>query len=231
MALPSLAIPEFRANLPSTGKEVRFRPFLVKEEKILLMALEGGDEKEIINAILNVLQNCILDDLDVRKMPSFDVEYLYMHLRAKSVNEIISMRLGHRNSECLHKTDVEIPINDIKVIGKISNGVVKLTDTVGIKFKYPGIEDLNVIGDAKTENIFELIYRCVESVYDENDVYTEFDREELEEWLEQLNKEQFEKIGGFFSEIPKLSYIVNWTCPACGESDSAKVEGLASFFI
>lgn len=231
MALPSISTPEFTTRIPSTGQEVRYRPFLVKEEKILLMALEGNDQKEITKSILNLLSSCILDDIDTNKLATFDVEHLFLKLRGKSVGEVVELNIGHVSVEgCEHKTKVNVPLDDIKVQGDISDGKVMINDTVGLKLSYPtvahaGIENLN-----SADGLFKLITTCIEYIFDEDEVYSDFTPQEIEDWIGQLNQGQFQKITDFFQNMPKLSYTLEWTCEKCGEKDKIELEGLQTFF-
>jgi hypothetical protein len=169
MALPMMSTPTFKTVIPSSEKEITYRPFLVKEEKILLMALEGGDGNEMVHASRQILQSCIMDDIDVDDLTTFDMEYLFLQLRGKSVNEVVDLRVGHtEGKECKHKTD--------------------------------------------------------------NNVYEDYTEEELINWLEQLNQEQFRKISLFFETLPSIKHRIEWTCSECGEKDYFEVEGLQSFF-
>lgn len=230
MALPSIATPEFQTVIPSTKETIAYRPFLVKEEKILLMAMEGGDEKEITNAVIKILGNCILSDVDVNKLATFDVEFLFLKLRGKSVGEVITLRVGHRDSECTHQQEVSLNIDDIEVQGEISDGKIMLTDDVGVKMKYPKLEQVNGMKLDNADDMFKMIVSCVDFIFDAENVYNEFTEQEIMDWLETLNQKQFKSISDFFEGMPKLSTTVEWTCKECGEKDSIIVEGLQSFF-
>jgi len=232
MALPSLSAPEFITAVPSTGEEIKYRPFLVKEEKILLMALEGNDQDEITNAIMKILGNCILSDVDLNKLATFDVEYLFLKLRGKSVGEVIELKVGHSNPDnpCTHRTEVSINIDDIEVIGDKPNDKIQLDETVGIKVRFAGMKDLKGVDSDSSTDLFKLITRCIEYVYDEENVYGDFTAKEMEQWLEQLSSEQFAKVTDFFNTSPKLQHTVKWKCPECGEEDELTLEGLAAFF-
>lgn len=231
MALPSISTPEFITQIPSTGQEVKYRPFLVKEEKILLMALEGEDTNEIQNAVLNILGNCILTPVEVEKLAVFDVEYLFLQLRGKSVGEVINLKVGHTNSQCAHKSDVDLIIDDIKVVGEVADPKIMLTEEVGVMMRYPNISDLTrSTGKDDAETLFKLINRCIDYVFDAENVYNDFSESEIEDWINSLNQTQFQKIVDFFQSSPKLEHEVKWKCEKCGEEDSVKLEGLQSFF-
>lgn len=232
MALPALSSPEFITEIPSTKQKIKFRPFLVREEKILYMALEGKDNSEILNAVITVLSNCILTpNIDISKLATFDIEYLFLQLRGKSVGESIEIILRHTDSECKESVNVAVNLDDIKVQGEISDGKIMLTDDVGIKLKYPHAEDLTRIERvAEGRNVFDSIAYIVDYIYDKETVYNDYSIEEISEWLEQLNQEQFNKIINFMNNMPKLSHTIEWTCNACGEKETIVLEGLQSFF-
>lgn len=231
MALPSLTAPEFFTKIPSTGQEIKYRPFLVKEEKILLMALEGNDQNEITNAIITILNNCLQEGVDLTKLATFDVEYLFLKLRGKSVGEVIELRMSHKDGECKHRTDVEVNIDDINVTEGRPENKIHLTGDVGIKLRYAGINDIKGLDTDSSEDMFNLIIDCVEFIYDNENVYSDFTKKEMADWLEQLSSEQFKKITEFFENSPKLSHEIEWTCKECGKDDSLKLEGLTSFFM
>ena len=230
MGLPSLATPQFSTKIPSTGQEVEYRPFLVKEEKVLLMALEGGDQKEISKATQNIIKSCVLSDINIDKLATFDIEYLFLKLRGKSVGELVELQLGHSDSECDHKTEIQINLDEIEVVGDISDGKIMIDDKIGVKMRYPGIDDIAGLEEQNTESMFSVINNCVEYVFDEENVYSDFTKKEIEEWTGNLSQNQFEKLTDFFQSIPKLSHTVEWTCEKCGEKESVTLEGLQSFF-
>ena len=231
MALPSISTPEFQTTIPSTGEKVTYRPFLVKEEKLLLMAMEGKDAVEMSNAMLNILKNCILSDIDIEKLSTFDVEYLFLTLRGKSVGEVVTIKINHTNeTDCKHLSEVNFSVEDIKVVGDIGDGKIMLTDDVGIKLRYPKMSDLTDIDSNNSESMFKMIRKCIEYIFDQENVYADFNEEELSSWIDGLNQTQFGKITKFFEEIPKLSHTIEWTCESCGQKDSITLEGLQSFF-
>ena len=231
MALPSISTPEFKTKIPSTGETITYRPFLVKEEKILLMALEGSDQEEITQAILNILDSCIMSEVDVKKLSTFDIEYLFLNLRAKSVGEVIEVKMGHTEGDCKGLTDVQIKIDDIGVINEISDGKIMLTDTVGVKMRYPTVQDVAKLDMKNSDDTFGLIAQCVEYIYDQENVYNEFTEQEIIDWVGNLNQAQFKNIASFFENMPKLSYELKWKCDACGESETRTIEGLQGFFM
>ena len=231
MALPALASPEFMTEIPSTKQQIKFRHFLVREEKILYMALEGQDTKEIENAIVTILSNCILDTVDIDKLTLFDIEYLFLQLRGKSVGEKVELMLSHsdENNECQHKTKLEVDLDSIKIQGEVSDGKLMLDDKIGVKVRYPYINDASLVGKNESD-VFSTMSIFVEYVFDKDNVYNDFSKEEMNEWLESLSQTQFRKLIEFFENVPKLAHDVEWTCPECKQKDSIKLEGLQSFF-
>lgn len=237
MALPKLSTPEFEAVIPSTGQSIRFRPFLVKEEKALYFALEGKDQKEMVHAVTNILKSCITTTgIDIAKLSFFDIEYLFMKLRGKSVGEIIDIKVRHNDYEkCDHYTDVQINLDSVKVtFPENQDKKIMLNDHVGVIMRYPTFSILDKISNApgqELERVFDLLGECVEQVFDNDQVYDSFNKQELKEFMESLNKAQFEKIVGFVNNMPKLTHNITFACPKCGQQDTVKLEGLASFFL
>ena len=235
MALPRIATPTFRTIIPSTGKEIEYRPFLVKEEKMLLMALEGQDAKEMSLATKKILEACIMTpDVNIDKLATFDVEHLFLQLRGKSISEVIELRVGHTElvEGCDHKTDISINIDDVKVENINRNNKIMLTDTIGVVVRYPSMQDVLMLsGGVDDKDIaFSVMAACIDMVYDNDNVYDDFSHEEMKAWLEGLNQKQFDKVSKFFDDIPKLRYDVKWTCKKCKQEDHFMLEGLQSFF-
>jgi hypothetical protein len=231
MTLPRLTAPEFETVIPSSKEKIKFRPFLMREEKILYMALEGGDQKEIFNSVMRMLESCILTPgIEYTKFTSYDLEYLFLKLRAKSVGEQINVSLKH---SCGASTKVSINIEDISIqYNESHQNKIDLGGGIGIKFVDPKAAFLQEveIGSNEIDQMMSLIYNCIELVYDENDVYEDFTQEELLEFIENLSKDQFEKIMQFFNTLPKLSHEVSYKCSGCGEKETVVLEGLQSFF-
>jgi hypothetical protein len=195
------------------------------------MALEGNDQTEITRSIIKLLKNCILTEgVDVSNLATFDVEYLFLKLRGKSVGEVIDLKIGHAESECTHRSDVSINLDDIEIQGEVSDGKIMLTDTVGVKMHYPNIDSTIGVNTDSADSMFGLVTDCIEYIYDETEVYSEFTKQELQDWVEGLNQAQFKKITEFFQNMPSLYHEVKWTCQKCGESDTVRLEGLQSFF-
>ena len=233
MALPQLVSPEFTTEIPSTKQKIKFRPFLVKEEKILLMASEGNDPAEMQRAVKSILSNCILTKINVSNLATFDLEYLFLKLRGKSVGEEIELLMKHSSkSECKHQTTVKMNLDDIKIVGKVSDGKIMLDDKIGVKLKYPTFDEVAKMSEnqSNTEIIYKTMAMLIEYVYTEEEVYNDFTDEEMEEWITKLNQKQFAKITDFLANMPKLSQKVEWTCSKCGEKDTVVLEGLQAFF-
>ncbi len=239
MTLPKLITPEFSMEIPSTKQEIKYRPFLVKEEKVLYIALEGGDPKEIENAILNILEVCILTpDVEIRKLPSYDIEYLFINLRGKSVSEIVNMSVNHAEyKECKHTTDIQFDVNEVKVeFNENHINKINIVDKIGIQFKDPSLSDLvskeiNLNDTENYDSVLNIVANCIDVVYDEEDVYTNFTKKEIVDFLGELTQPQFLKIQEFFDTMPKLKKELNWTCEKCGENDKVVIEGLQNFFM
>ena len=237
MAIPLIVTPEFVTEIPSTKQQIKFRPFLVKEEKILFMALEGGDANEIANAVRKVLKNCILDEeLNIGALSTFDIEYLFLQLRGKSVGEVIELNLRHpENKECKHVTQYEVKIDDIQVtFPKDVSEKVMINESVGIKLKYPSLESLKLAEqykDANMDAIIGLIADHIEYVFDMENVYEDFTKQDVINFIEALNSNQFKSITDFFNNTPELKHEIVWTCPSCNTEEKVVLRGLQSFFI
>ena len=237
MPLPQIVTPEFSTTLPSTGDEVFFRPFLVKEEKVLLMAQEGKDPKEIQRAIIKILSECIKTPLIVEELPLFDIEWLFLQLRAKSVGEVIDIRLRHtENEECNHANEISIPIDDIKVQKDPKHSDLITIDEatgIGIKMKYPNLDLYSKI-DLKSQSysqVFDVIVESVDVVYDKDQTYNDFSKPELEKFIENLDQKHLKKFMDFFNTMPKLEHSIEYDCKKCGQPVKTTLSGIMDFFI
>lgn len=241
MALPRIVTPEFDTQIPSTQQEIRYRPFLVKEEKVLFMAMESQDTKAIANAMNQVLSNCIIEptDINYNALAAYDVEYLFLQLRSKSVGENIKVTVHHPGWDeegsdiCKYAHEVEIPIEDVKIEGSTSSDPIMITDTMGLIMRHPTMMDMTtaaVTGEPSMDQIMEMMYGLVVNVFDDKEVYDQFSHEEITEFFDSLNQAQFEKVLEHFQNMPQLRYEVKWTCPSCGKEDSVMLEGLTAFF-
>ena len=249
MGLPTITVPKYRLTLPSSGKEIKYRPFLIKEEKLLLIAMESEDEKQILDATTTVIKNCIFGDIDIDTMPLFDVEYIFLWLRAKAKGELIELK--YTCPECKNTIDVSFNVEDIK-IKQIKNHTnkIELAESLGVVLKYPNMtiqSKLDTINDeSDIEKIFKTIQYCIDYIYDAETTYPAKDHteQELKDFLESLTDTQFQKISAFFEELPSLKHKINLECKkkikgdekkkekakVCGYKEEVILEGLASFF-
>jgi len=238
MPLPKIATPTYELELPSTGETIQFRPFLVKEEKILVIALESEDNKQITNAIKGVIKNCIkTKGIKVEQLPTFDIEYLFLNIRGKSVGEEIEL-----NVICPDDGETEVPvkinIDDIKVQKDDEHdNKIKISDNLMMVMKYPSLDQFiknNFDFDDKNamDQSFELIASCIDSICSEEEVWAAGDctKKEINEFLESMNSSQFKGIEKFFETMPKLSHTIPVTNPATKVKSDVVLEGLASFF-
>lgn len=240
MALPKIDTPIYELDLPLSKKHVRFRPFLVKEQKNLLMAMESGDSKSIEQNVKQVLNNCtVTENIDIEKLPVLDVEYYFLNLRARSVGEIVENKYRCDNqvdgSACGNIMETSLNLLDIKIEGvKENNDVIQLTDTISIKLKYPEFSVINKLSKLTdvSDIAFEMIADSVEYIFDGEQFYyaKETTTEEMVEFIEGLNQQQFAKIEDFFANLPKLEKKIEMKCSRCGFEHKLDVEGLESFF-
>jgi len=230
MPLPRQAVTSFLVKLPSTGKQLEMRPFLVKEEKILYIALESGDVEEIQRGIQNVLVSCTLGKLDVDALTSFDLEFLFIKLRAKSVNEIAEVGIIHEG--CEKPTPISINFDTVEVNVKKKDRIIKFDDVHGITMRYPSLKDLEELKGFKknTDKLFTLIDRVMINAFDADDVYDDFTVEEVGEYIEHLTTAQFNKVMKFLTNQPQIEVNVPYTCVECGAEVEQKIQGLRNFF-
>ena len=244
MALPKIAAPIFELNLPSTGQAIKYRPFLVKEQKILLLALESDDQKSITTAIKQIINNCAIDPVDVDKLPTFDLEYFFVRLRAKSINEKVDLRMSHPGfknklgEECSHQTLVSFDLMDLEVVKTANHTNTILLDEVngiGIKLKYPTMDvDTTLTGDETQMELATIsVINSIDYIYDKENVYNKDDhtKQELLDFIDNLSQEQFTKLALFFETMPKLKHTIKWKCGKCGQEDQSELEGMSNFFV
>nr|QMP82981.1 MAG: hypothetical protein [Caudoviricetes sp.] len=239
--LPTLDTPKYEIELPILKKTVKFRPFLVKEQKILLIAADSDDEKFLIDNIKQIIKNCCLTELDIESLSSVDLEFFFLQLRARSVEEVIQTKYRCENTLesgeiCKNSMEVEINLLDINVETDTYNDNIKLTDNIGIKMKCPTIQMVeNLNKTKKDDNIinktFDVIIQCIDYIYDNENFYypKEVSKKEITDFLESLSIDQFKKVEEFFSKIPKLRKELNVICSKCGFQHKIVLEGLQSF--
>ena len=214
MPLPTIATPTFELKLPSSGKKITYRPFLVKEEKVLILALETGDTKDITRAIKDTLKACVKTrGVKIDQLPTFDIEYLFLNIRAKSVGETVKVLVT-----CPDDMETQVP--------------VEIDDRYKLRMKYPSLEQFVNSNFTFTDqdDVFSMVATCVDLVYDEETAYDDFTEKEMIKFLEQFNSSQFRRIESFFDTMPKLSHTITVTNPNTGVENEVVLEGLSSFF-
>jgi hypothetical protein len=238
MPLPKISTPQYELELPSTGETIQYRPFLVKEEKLLVIALESEDTKQITTAIKNVIKNCIhTKGIKVESLPTFDIEYLFLNIRGKSVGEEIEVNIICPDDETTN-VPVKIDLDSIKVqFNEEHSKQIKIDDSIMMEMKYPSLDqfiknNFDFSQNNAMEQSFDLIASCVDKIYTEDEVWSSADvtKKELIDFLEQMNSAQFKEIEKFFETMPKLSHKIQITNPNTKVESEVIIEGLASFF-
>ena len=238
MPLPTIVTPSYELELPSTGKKVKYRPFLVKEEKLLVLALETESTKDISTAIKTVLKNCIQTrGVKVENLPTFDIEYLFLNIRGKSVGEEVEVNLIAPDDE-VTEVPVTINIDDIKIQkSEEHTNKVKLDNELVMEMKYPSLDqfiksNFDFTEEVSMDQSFDLIASCIDKIYNEEEVWSTADctKKEVKEFLEQMNSMQFKEIEKFFETMPKLSHSVTFKNPKTKVESTVVLEGLSSFF-
>jgi len=234
MALPNLNQQTFELNVPSTDEKIKFRPFLVKEEKILLQAQESKNSLELANALKTVIKNCTFDKINIEEYPSFDLEYIFLNIRAKSVGEIAELKVKCPDDNTTF-ADVKIDLTKINVEVDVNHtNKIELNNKSGVVMTYPTMDTLlsSNFENPTADDMLNIIAKCILQVYDGDTVYDKADTtdEERKEFLESLTQEQFKKLQEFFQTMPKLKHIVNVTNPKTKKKGKVTLEGLRSFF-
>lgn len=234
MALPKLDTPTYELEQPSTGEKIKYRPFLVKEQKTLMLAQESEDEKQIRDALAGLISGCTFEAVDPFKIPIFDVEYLFLRIRGKSVGEKVELSLlcPDDNETKVNKT---INLEDIGVTMKVGHtNEIGITENVKVVMKYPTLNDVVDMGQdmSSSEDMFKMIKRCVWEVHDKDTIYNKVDisDSELEDFVDSLTGEQFEGITNFFDTMPKVQHSIEVTNPKTKKKGEILVEGIQSFF-
>ena len=232
MALPKLDTPKYQLTLPSTGEKIEYRPFLVKEQKIILMAQESQDENQILNAVGDLVNSCTFGIIDAKKSPTFDIEYIFLKIRSRSVGETTSINVVCPDD---NKTQVPVKINldEIELLtNKDHKTNIQLTDKFTLNFRYPLMSDLyGIDASDTTETSFALINKCVTSIQYGDEIYNRVDMTdaELNDFLEQMNSRQFAEVMDFFNGMPRLRHIIKVTNPKTKVQSEVVLEGLQSF--
>ena len=235
MPLPTISTPSFELTLPSNEKKIKYRPFLVKEEKVLILALETGDTADITRAIKDVLKACIITrGVKVDQLPTFDIEYLFLNVRARSVGENVRVLVNCPDDGGETQVPVEIDINDVQVVKNKDHSIdVDIDGQYKLRMKYPSLDQfINNNFDFRDEeqDVFKMVAACVDLVYDDETAYDDFTEKEMIKFLEQFNSKQFKEIEKFFDTMPKLSHTMKVLNPNTGVENEVVLEGLSSFF-
>ena len=232
MALPKLETPTYEMEVPSTKEKVKFRPFLVKEQKMLMIAQESKDPNMMANAMCDLIESCCENIKEVEKMPTFDIEYMFLQLRAVSVGSEIELEMLCQDDN-VTKVPVKIDLGEIKV-SELPNHKkeIMITDKIGMTFKYPTMVDIAKYGKegmSAVDTTFGVIQDCLQNIFDDNEVYDEMSQKELQDFIEQMTTEQFEKVQEFFDTMPKLRHTVDVKNPNTGVVNKVHLEGMQTF--
>jgi len=229
MALPKLDTPTYKLKIPSTGKNVTYRPFLVKEEKLLMMAKEGGDTSQMVDTLKKLVSSCVEDDIDVNALTTYDIEYIFLMLRAKSVGEEVEVLVTCEH--CGANKPMTLMIGeDIKLhMGEEVESKVALTSDVGVILKHPTVDAISKIN---TEDSMEVLISCIESIYDSTTVHNlkDYPKEEILEFVGALNVKELQKLQNYFDNMPKIKCDLTYVCEECGKESRLVIEGLSNFF-
>ena len=234
MPLPQLEVPTYELKLSSLRKKIEFRPFLVKEEKILLTALEG-DQQDMVRAMKQIMDNCILTEINLDELPLFDLEYLFLQLRSKSIGETSELMLNCQECETSNAVSVDLSGIELQFPEKKIDPNIMLTETVGITLKYPTVDMFRYISmdeEFNFDTTIEILEHCVDTLYDGEEVYDlqDYTKEEINVFFECLTQKQFQLIQEYFDNMPKLAHQINFKCTSCESDQTLEVEGLQNFF-
>ena len=232
MPLPDIATPTYTLTVPSTKKKVKYRPFLVKEQKVLIIALENEDQEQILDAIKTIIQNCLITKTKVEDLALFDIEYLFLQIRARSIGEELEVKVTCED-DMETTVDVKFLVNDIKVnFPKGHTNIIKLTDEITVEMKYPDLEYFAKINFGEKEpDPYDLMAKCIKRVYVGEEDYSSFTIEESKAWVESLTSSQFDTIQQFFETIPTLKHVLKVKNPKTKVVNEVVLEGLSDFFV
>jgi len=232
MALPKLETPTYEMEVPSTKEKVKFRPFLVKEQKMLMIAQESKDPNMMANTMCQLIESCVEGMRDVHLMPTFDIEYMFLQLRTVSVGSEVELQMLCQDDGTT-KVPVTIKLEDIKVVELPNHKKeIMITDKIGMTFKYPTMVDIAKYGKegmSAVDTTFGVIQDCLQNVFDENETYEDMSQKELQDFIEQMTTEQFEKVQEFFDTMPKLRHTVDVKNPNTGVVNKVHLEGMQTF--
>ena len=233
MALPKIVTPTYELEIPSSKKKITYRPFIVKEEKILLLAQEAGEESDILNAIKQIIKNCTFEEVEVNDMALFDLEYIFLNIRSKSIGEKVELKLLCDDDGETY-ADVTIDLDQVTVdFPKEHTNNIQLTDTISLVMRYPQMSALSLTTGSDTETIFHMIKTSIRQIIDGETIYeqVDFTEEDLDEFIESLSSEHFKQIQEFFQTMPKLKHVVKYKNPKTKKQNKRTLEGLNSFFV
>jgi hypothetical protein len=230
MSLPKLETPIYELILPSTGEKIKYRPFLVREYKILLTTLDS-DSEEIHRVITELVDVCTFKKLKIDSLANFDIEYIFLNMRAKSVGEVANITVKCTN--CENKIDAEMDLTKATIERSADHTQrILITDTIGIEMRYPKFEEMiEIYQNFKSDKIVEMLCSCISTVFTEEELYNDYTNEELIEFVNSFSKEQFEKLEQFFLTMPKVVQHIEKDCDKCGTHNNIKLEGLQNFFV
>jgi len=243
--LPKIDVPIYNVKLLSNGKNLRFRPFTVKEEKLFLMANENEDLDNVVDTIKQILNNCVLDDFQIDSLPLFDIEYLFLNIRARSISEVVNLKYKCNNNILDEETKeekkcnnvVEIDLNILEVEPEKQEGhtnKIEITEKMGVVMKYPSFETIKKFDvENEADSIIKITVNCIDYVYDSNSIYYAKDstEEELIEFVESMQAKDLEKIKTFFDTMPKMKRDIDFRCNKCGHEEKIELEGIQNFFV
>lgn len=243
--LPKIDVPIYNVKLLSNGKNLRFRPFTVKEEKLFLMANEGEDLDNVVDTIKQILNNCILDDFDVNSLPLFDIEHLFLNIRARSISEVVNLKYKCNNNVIDEETKeekkcnniVEIDLNILQIEPEKQEGhtnKIEITEKMGVVMKYPNFDTLKKFDvENEADSIIKITVDCIDYVYDADTIYyaKDFTEQDLIEFIESMQAKDLEKIKTFFDTMPKMKKDIDFKCNKCGHEEKIELEGIQNFFV
>ena len=233
MALPIQSAPTFFCELPSDGTEVKFRPFLVKEQRNLLLTKEDPSPKEVLQSVKNLVEVCTFGKVNTTTIPMFDLEFLFLQIRSKSVGETVKINIPCQIDSNHPSTEVTINVAEV-VVDKSSmvNSTIMISDTIGVVMRYPTIDDSEILGDNTDDNLFQMMIRCMVRIFDNEEVHemAETPDSDITEFLDSLTMGQVDKIGEFFIGVPQLSHEIEFKCSECEEPQTTILRGLDTFF-
>jgi len=233
MTLPKIVTPTYELEIPSSKEKITYRPFLVKEEKILLLAQEAGEESDILNAIKQIIKNCTFEEVEVENLALFDLEYIFLNIRSKSVGEKVELKLLCDDDGETY-ADVTIDLDEVTVdFPKEHTNNIQLTDTISLVMRYPQMSALSLTTVSDTETIFHMIKTSIRQIIDGETIYeqVDFTEEDLDAFIESLTSEHFKNIQEFFQTMPKLKHVVKYKNPKTKKQNKRTLEGLNSFFV